>query len=88
MSCNFEDGKHSQEEMKNLHTRQLLKELRWTYRQSCPNYWACDGQCPQLWCTQIKIYRANLKAELATREHIPNKIESKRIRKARIKQGV
>ena len=88
MSCTFIDGIFSQEAMKTAPTRQLLKELRWTYRQSCPKYWACDGQCNQLWCTQKESYQAELKAELATREHIPNKIESKRIRKARIKRGI
>ena len=43
MSCTFTDGTFSQEAMKTAPTRQLLKELRWTYRQSCPKYWACDG---------------------------------------------
>ena len=87
MGFTFEDRHYTHEQMLNLSTRQLLKELRWTYRQSCPKYWACDGQCNQLWCTQKKAYQAELKAELATREHIPNKIESKAIRKARKKKG-
>ena len=88
MSCTFTNETFSQEAMKTVPTRQLLKELRWTYRQSCPKSWACDGQCNQLWCTQKEAYQAKLKAELATREHIPNKIESKQIRKACIKRGV
>ena len=87
MSCTFQDETFSQEAIKKAPTRQLLKELRWTYRQSCPKYWACDGQCDQLWCSQKKAYQTELKAELATREHIPNKIESKMLRKARKKKG-
>lgn len=88
MSYVFEERKYSSTQMKNLHTKQLLKELRRTYRQSCPGGWACDGQCSSLWCTQKATYQAELKAELATREHIPNKKESKRNRKERIKRGV
>ena len=87
MSCVFDERKYSPDQMKNLHTKQLLKELRRTYTQSCPGGWACDGQCPALWCTQKAAYQAELKTELATREHIPNKIESKKIRIARKKKG-
>ena len=88
MNGTFINGMFTQETMKTAPTRQLLKELRRTYQQFCPKDWACDGQCNQLWCTQKEAYQAELKAELATREHIPNKIESKRLRKERIKRGV
>lgn len=64
------------EQIKTLKTRQLLKELRYSYR-----LWEKDCQPSMI------AYRQQLKDELATREHIPNKIESKRIRKERIKKG-
>lgn len=71
----------SEEQIKNLKTRQLLTHLRQTY--SWGNYdWEDTDYSAK------KAYQARVKAELATREHIPNKTESKRIRKARIKRGV
>ena len=71
----------SEEQMKNLKTRQLLAHLRHTYRWGDYGWEDVDYSAK-------KAYQARIKAELATREHIPNKIESKRIRKARIKRGV
>lgn len=71
----------SEEQMKNLKTRQLLAHLRHTYRWGDYD-WTPDD------CAAKAAYQARVKAELATREHIPNKVESKRIRKARIKRGV
>ena len=69
------------EQIKKAHTRQLLKELRSTYSWGCPHYWEeCEWN-------QLRCYRQELKEELATREHIPNKKESKAIRKARLKKG-
>ncbi len=62
-------------------TRQLLKHLRSTYHWWDYNDWSIEEDC------SLIEYQALLRAELATREHIPNKIESKRIRKARIKKG-
>lgn len=67
--------------MKNLKTRQLLTHLRHTYRWGDYDWENADYSAK-------KAYQARVKAELATREHIPNKIESKRIRKERIKRGV
>jgi hypothetical protein len=70
-----------QEKMKETCTRQLLKELRNTYSCGCCCCWNdFDWE-------QLRRYRQELKRELATREHIPNKIESKRLRKAKIKKG-
>lgn len=69
------------EEIKNLRTRQLLKELRRTYHCGCPYCWKESD-----W-EQLREYRAQLKQELSTREHIPNKQESKAIRKEKIKKG-
>ena len=71
----------SEEQMKNLKTRQLLAHLRHTYCWGDYDWEDADYSAK-------KAYQARVKAELATREHIPNKIESKRIRKARIKRGV
>ena len=71
----------SKEQMKNMKTRQLLTHLRYTYCWG-EYYWEDADYSAK------KAYQARVKAELATREHIPNKIESKQIRKARIKRGV
>ena len=70
------------EEIKNARTRQLLGELKRTYK---------DYGCFYCWkdsdWERLREYKEQLKQELATREHIPNKIESKKLRKARIKKG-
>lgn len=79
----FKDyGPMSQEQIKKAHTRQLLKELRNTYSWGRLHYWEESD-----W-NQLRCYRQELKEELATREHIPSKKESKRNRKERIKRGV
>jgi len=70
----------SKEQMETKHTRQLLAELRRTY-------FAWDYDWTDEDCAANAKYRQELKDVLATREHIPNKIESKNIRKARIKKG-
>ena len=79
---NFERdcGILSEEQMKNMKTRQLLAHLRHT---NCwgDYVWTSDD------CAAKAAYQARVKAELATREHIPNKMESKRIRIARKKKG-
>jgi hypothetical protein len=75
------DTQHwSPEEMRTKHTRQLLNELRRM------NY-AYEYDWTEEDIQAVHEYRIQLKAELATREHIPNKIESKAIRKARKKKG-
>lgn len=68
-------------EMEHLCTRQLLQELRRT-NHAWDYDWTREDEAA------LQEYRTTLKAVLATREHIPNKQESKRIRKARIKRGV
>ena len=70
----------SEEQMKNLKTRQLLEHLRRTYRWGDYDWEDTDYSAK-------KAYQVRVKAELATREHIPNKIESKTIRIARKKKG-
>lgn len=78
----FKDYKSmNQEQIKKAHTRQLLKELRNTYSWGRLHCWEESD-----W-NQLRCYRDELKKELATREHIPNKIESKKIRIARKKKG-
>ena len=79
---NFERdcGILSEEQMKNMKTRQLLAHLRHTYRWGDYD-WTSDD------CAAKAAYQTRVKAELATREHIPNKMESKRIRIARKKKG-
>ena len=68
-------------QLQHMHTRQLLKELKNT------RSWGDYDWTDEDWL-DLDTYRTTLKSVLATREHIPNKIESKRIRKARIKKGV
>ena len=71
----------SAEQLKNLKTRQLLNLLHNTYHWGDSYYWISED-----W-KDLERYRMIIKKELATREHIPNKIESKLIRKERIKKG-
>ena len=76
----------TREELEKLHTKQLLR-LR-IQRIDYPSG-ICDyGSCPY-WkgCLQeYDNYHALIKEILATRPHIPNKQESKAIRKANIKK--
>ena len=67
-------------EMEHRPTRQLLQKLRDTYR-AWGYDWGSEDEAALL------TYRATLKSVLATREHIPNKQESKAIRKAKKKKG-
>jgi hypothetical protein len=71
------------DELQKLKTRQLLSLLRKTHSWGCPDYWERED----LVINKIHEYQKLIKSVLATREHIPNKIESKAIRKAKIKKG-
>ena len=73
--------RYDRDELNRLHTRQLLKILRNTYA------WEYDSWGGKLHIA-IEQYRNDIKKVLSTREHIPNKIESKLIRKQKIKRGV
>ena len=73
-------GLLSEKQIKNLKTRQLLARLRQTY------HW-CEYDYEDINYQAKLAYQAQIKAELATREHIPNKIESKKMRIARKKKG-
>ena len=67
-------------ELHELKTRQLLKLLRSTY--------SWDYAFGSILKDRIEEYQLDIKHVLATREHIPNKIESKIIRKQRKLRGV
>lgn len=68
-------------QMKYLHTRVLLKELRKTYSDGYFVDYDCEEECTRF----IRKKQNLLKEELATREHIPNKKENKAKRLLRIK---
>ena len=70
----------SEEQMKNMKSLQLLAHLRHSYRWGDYDWEDADYSAKA-------AYQARVKDELATGEHIPNKIESKRIRIARKKKG-
>ena len=81
MSCfEKECGVLTTEQMKDMKTRQLLAHLRQTYAWGDYDWEDVDYRAKH-------AYQAQVKAELATREHIPNKVESKKIRIARKKKG-
>ncbi len=79
--CKIENLETYISDIKTSHTKQLLQRLRSSYKMGCEYCWEKEDW-EKLYC-----YRNLIKAELSTREHIPNKKESKAIRKARIKKG-
>lgn len=62
----------------NLHTKQLLNLLH-SFRQS---------YSPFEFQIDFNVEYERIKAELAKRPHIPNKIEAKAIRKAKAKKSI
>lgn len=93
MSCfDFQD-KYSKEDihaLENMHTKQLLNERNRLYHVSeycadccCDKY---DEEC-QRCGNNHEFNMQQVKRILATREHVPNKQESKALRKQRIKEG-
>ena len=89
--CDIFTEKYTTEELEalnKLHTKQLLKQLRGSrvWGEDCRDYFTNTPECEQCLANQ-KYNEKQLKAILATREHIPNKQESKALRKARIKKG-
>jgi hypothetical protein len=75
-------------DFKKLYTTQLLVLLRDSYpylaeKCECCNERNCFFQKQELFKWQNAI-----KKELATREHVPNKKESKELRKLRKKSGI
>lgn len=65
--------------LKKMHTRQLLG-LRTTL-------YSCGGTYDFYDMRKYRITGSELKSELDSREHIPNKKESKELRKLRKKRG-
>ena len=91
MSCfDFQD-KYTNEDLRvleNMHTKQLLNERNRLYHGGCSsNYYVSNSpECDA--CCQNRDYNMQqVKRILATREHVPNKQESKAVRKQRIKEG-
>ena len=93
MACfDFQD-KYSSEDIRaleNMHTKQLLNERNHLYHVSeycadccCDKY---DEEC-QRCGNNHEFNMQQVKRILATREHVPNKQESKALRKQRIKEG-
>ena len=91
MLCYDFQKRYSEADLKALekkHTKQLLKERNSSY--VCSEYCTdCCGDHEECAVCQsnIEFNRAAVKRLLATREHIPNKPESKALRKQRIKEG-
>ena len=93
MSCLYFQDKYSNADiavLEKMPTRQLLKERNRLYH--VPEYCAdccCDKydkEC-QICNNNVRYNREQIKRILATREHIPNKQESKALRKEKIKRG-
>lgn len=93
MACSDFQDKYTNEELRaleNMHTKQLLNERNRLYHVSeycadccCDRY---DKECKR--CDDNrKFNRQQVKRILATREHVPNKQESKALRKLIIKKG-
>ena len=82
MKCGFDYEILTYDELQKLKTRQLLSLLRKTHSWGCPYCWGSEE-----W-NKVREYQKLIKSVLSTREHIPNKQESKAIRKAKIKKGV
>lgn len=69
-------------DIENMHTKQLLRLLRSLY--SVDNCWEYTGDKFIKICKEHDEFRSIIKLELSKREHIPNKKESKKIRKQKI----
>ena len=78
----------TKEELEKMHTKKLL---HWGYRSGGIIAWSgCNNgsEACRLCRKHREANRALVKEILATREHIPNKKESKQLRKERIKRGI
>ena len=93
MACFYFQDKYTNEDLRaleNMHTKQLLNERNRLYHVSeycadccCDKY---DEEC-QRCGSNHEFNMQQVKRILATREHVPNKQESKALRKQRIKEG-
>lgn len=92
MACfDFQD-KYSKEDIRaleNMHTKQLLNERNRLYHVSeyCADYYCNNDEECQRCSNYHEFNMQQVKRLLATREHVPNKQESKALRKLRIKEG-
>lgn len=93
MNCLYFSDRYSNAdiaELEKMRTRQLLKKRNRLYHVSeycsdccCDRY---DEECAM--CSNNQAFNmTQVKRILATREHIPNKQESKALRKEKIKRG-
>ena len=91
MLCFDYQVKYSEDDvaaLEKMHTRQLLKLRNAWYVNTGYCYDCCGTHDECLECrSNIKFNKAVLKRLLSAREHVPNKQESKALRKQRIKEG-
>lgn len=74
--------------LNNMHTKQLLKERDRCYSGGCSGTYYTSNSPECAACLKNQDYNMEqIKKILATREHVPNKQESKALRKERIKKG-
>lgn len=78
-------------DIKTLHTKQLLKMLRQVQREQGSinlDWWYSKEEHQEdLHNYEIlKSKEADIKKELATREHVPNKIEARKIRQEKARR--
>ena len=75
------------EALKKLHTKQLLKTRNALYSEPHCCYFSSGHQTCRQCYANVEYNLQQVKAILATREHVLNKQESKALRKQRIKEG-
>ena len=88
MQCMDKAVRYTNEEiaqLQKLHTKQLLKKKNVMCGGYCSYFLGCES-CKECY-DNYQHNLQQLKNILATREHIPNKQESKALRKAKIKKG-
>ena len=75
-------------QLQTLHTKQLLKkrDFSYVYSELCRDCYSRCEECDTCIANE-EFNREQIKAVLATREHVLNKQESKALRKQRIKEG-
>ena len=90
LCCDFQKrySEADVEALEKKHTKQLLKERNSFYVNTGYCHDCCGDRDECFEClSNIEFNRAVIKRLLGTREHVPNKQESKALRKQRIKEG-